>query len=157
MKISALTGGCLFRQMRRGVIVSVVRASYATRARFVVAILSLGLIYAFTCSATCANCLGSGATESHECGHAAGGAAGGAQQHAPGNPDCFGHHRFAFDVMQSDGLSRLELSAAGHASQSVDGGVRAEVLHVAASFFSDLAPPRDVAIFPQQKMSILRI
>ena len=157
MKISELTGGCLFRRMRRGAIVSVVRASRAMRARFVVAILSLALIYAFTCSATCANCLGSGATESHECGHAAGGAAGRARQHAPGKPDCFGHHRFGFDVMQSDGLSRFELSTAGHASQLVDGGVRAEVVNMGVSFFSDLAPPRDVAIFPQQHNPILRI
>jgi hypothetical protein len=127
------------------------------RARFVVAILSLALIYAFTCSATCANCLGSGATESHECGRAAGGAADDAQQHAPGKPNCFGHHRFGFDVMQSDGLSRFELSTAGHTSQLVDGGVRAEVVNVGASFLSDLAPPRDVAIFPQQNNSILRI
>jgi hypothetical protein len=130
------------------------------RARFVAAILSLALIYAFSCSATCANCLGAGAaaaTESQGCGHAASGAPRGAPQQAPAKPDCFGHHRFGFDVMQNDGLSPVRSSATGHATQLSQGAARAEVLNVAASFFSDLAPPRDVTIFPQQNNSILRI
>ena len=142
--------------MRRGAIVSVVRASGTTRARLVVAILSLALIYAFSCSATCANCLGAGAaatTESQGCGHAASGA----PQQAPAKPDCFGHHRFGFDVMQTGGISRVPSSATGPAAQLSHRAARLEVVNVGASFFSDLAPPRDVAIFPQQNSSILRI
>jgi len=126
----------------------------------VAAILSLLLIYAFSCSATCANCFAVGAAAvapSQGCGHEQGGAPRGAQQKAPAKPDCFGHHRFDFDVMASDGLSRLPLSATGQATQLSHGAARREVAHVAASFFSDLAPPRAVAIFPQQNNSILRI
>jgi hypothetical protein len=155
---SAKCGG--FRRVRRGAIVSLVRASSATRARFVAAILSLALIYAFSCPATCANCLGAGAaaaTESQGCGHAASGAPRGVPQQAPAKPDCFGHHRFGFDVIQTDGLSRVPLSATGHAMQLSHGAARVEVLNVDASFISDLAPPRDGAIFPQQNSSILRI
>jgi len=59
--------------------------------------------------------------------------------------------------MQSDRLSRLELSATGYATQLFHGAVRVEVVSVGASSLSDLAPPRDVAIFPQQNNSILRI
>jgi hypothetical protein len=130
------------------------------RARFVAVILSLALIYAFSCSATCANCLGAGAaaaTESQGCGHAASGAPRGAPQQAPAKPDCFGHHRFGFDVIQTDVLSRVPSSATGHATQLSHVAARVEVLNVDASFMSDLAPPRDVAIFLQQNSSILRI
>jgi hypothetical protein len=146
--------------VRRGAIVSLVRARGAMRARLVAAIMSLALIYAFTCSAICANCLGAGAaaaTESQGCGHVASSASRGAQQQAPAKADCFGHHRFGFDVMASEGLSRVQWSAAGHATQLFHGAARREVVNVGASFFSDLAPPRDVAIFPQQNNSILRI
>jgi hypothetical protein len=125
----------------------------------VTAVLSLALIYAFTCSANCANCLGaSGAaeTQSQACGHAAD-AGGGAQQQAPVKPDCFGHHRFGFDVMRSDGLSQFQLSATGYESLFVLSAFRAEIVNVASPFLSDLAPPRDVARFPQQNNSILRI
>jgi len=140
--------------------VRIVRVSGAVRARLVTAVLSLALIYAFTCSANCTNCWGAGGaaeTQSQACGHAAPDVGGGAQQRAPVKPDCVGHHRFGFDVMQSDRLSRLELSATGYATQLFHGAVRVEVVSVGASFLSDLAPPRDAAIFPQQNNSILRI
>jgi hypothetical protein len=130
------------------------------RARFVAAILSLALIYAFSCSAICANCFAARAaatTESQECGHLASGAQRGVQQQAPAKPDCLGHHRFGFDVMQTDGLSRVQLSASGHAKQLFHGAARREVVNVGASFFSDLAPPRYRASFPQHHNSILRI
>jgi hypothetical protein len=126
------------------------------RARFVAAILSLALIYAFSCSTVCANCLGAraaAATESQGCGHAASSA----PQQAPAKPDCFGHHRSGFDVMQTDGLSRVQLSASRHAKQLFHGAARREVVNLGASFFSDLAPPRYRAIFPQHNNSILRI
>jgi len=131
------------------------------RARFLVAILSLALLYAFTCSASCANCLGAGAaaaTESQACGHATGAdAAGGTQQQAPAKPDCSGHHHSGFEAVQSDGLSRIELGATGGAGQLFVGAVSSEVLNVASSFISDLAPPQDSTISPQRKISILRI
>jgi hypothetical protein len=130
------------------------------RARLMVAILSLALIYAFTCSGHCAICSGAGATaavESHACEHSAPDAAGGAQQRGPARPDCFGHHRLGFDVMQSDGISRFQLSAMGHASPFFSGAVGADGVIVASSFLSDLAPPRFAAIFPQKNISILRI
>jgi len=126
----------------------------------VAAILSLGLFYAFTCSATCANCFAVGAaalTPSQGCEHEQGSVPRGAQQKAPAKPDCSGHHRFGFDVLASDGLSRLPLSATGHAAELFYGAAGREVAHVAASFFSDLAPPRAVTILPQQNNSILRI
>ena len=132
------------------------------RARFVVAILSLALIYAFTCSATCAICLSPGAgaaaeARSHACENAARDAAGGSHQQEPAKPDCVGHHHSGFEAVQSDGLSRFELSTTSHASQVFDRADRSEVLNVGASFFSDLAPPRLVATFTQQNNSILRI
>jgi hypothetical protein len=122
----------------------------------VVAILSLALLYAFTCSATCANCLAAGeaaATESHGCGHAAGGA----QQQAPTTPDCSGHHHSGFEAVQTDGLSRIQLSATGGASQLFVNAVSSEVVNVAWSFLSDLAPPQDSTISPQRTIFILRI
>ena len=146
--------------MRRGAIVSLVRASSAMRARFLVTILSLALIYAFTCSATCAICLGAGAaaeTQSHACEHAAPDAAGGAQQRGPAKPDCIGHHHSSFEFVQSDGLPRFDLSATGSASQLVDGAGITEAVTLVSSFLSDLAPPRPAAIFPQQEISVLRI
>jgi len=146
--------------MRRGAIVSLVRAGSAMRARFLVTILSLALVYAFTCSATCAICLGAGAaaeTQSHACEHTAPDAAGRAQQRGPAKPDCFGHHHSGFEFVQSDGLSRFELSATGSASQLVDGTGSTEAVTLVSSFLWDLAPPRQAAIFPQQKISILRI
>ncbi len=132
------------------------------RARLLVAILSLALIYAFTCAATCAICLGAGAgsaaeTQSHACEHAARDAAGGAQQRGPAKPDCFGHHHSGFEFVQSDGLSRFNLSATGSASQLADGAGSTEAVTLVLSFLSDLAPPRPATIFPQQKISILRI
>jgi hypothetical protein len=128
------------------------------RARFVVAILSLALVYAATCSATCAICLSPGAglaaeTQGHSCEHAAGGS----HQQAPAKPDCLGRHHSSFDVRESGGLSWVQLSATGLATQLFHGAVRVGVVNLGASFFSDLAPPRDVAIFPQQNNSILRI
>jgi len=140
--------------------VRIVRVSGAVRARLVTAVLSLALIYAFTCSANCTNCWGAGGaaeTQSQACGHAAPDVGGGAQQQAPAKPDCVGHHRLGFEFVRSDGLSRLELSATGYATQLFHGAVRVEVVSVGASFLSDLAPPRDAAIFPQQNNSILRI
>jgi hypothetical protein len=122
--------------------------------------MSLSLVYAFTCSATCAICSGAAeaaVAQSHGCGHAADGAAGGAQQHAPTKPDCFGHHHPSFDAVQSDGLSRIQLSATGGSSQLFVAAVKSEAVNVASSFLSDLAPPRDAAISPQRKISILRI
>jgi len=132
------------------------------RARLVVAILSLVLVYAFTCSATCADCFGAGAaaaTESQACGHAAPGAVGGAQQQVPAKPDCGLHHHSNFDVLQGDGFSQIQLSASGakHLSQLSAGVVGVETVVVAESFLSDLAPPRCAMNIPQQKFSILRI
>jgi hypothetical protein len=157
---SARYGG--FRRMRRGAIVSLVRVSSAMRARFLVTILSLALVYAFACSATCAICLGAGAgaaaeTQSHACEHAAPAAAGRAQQRGPAKPDCFGHHHSGFEFVQSDGLSRFDLSATGSAGELVDGALNTEAVTSASSFLSDLALPRQAAIFPQRKISILRI
>jgi len=148
-----------FRRVRRGAIVSVVRASGATRARLVGAILSLVLLCAFTCSATCVNCFGAGtaaATESQGCGHAAG-ADGGAQRHTPAKPDCSGHHHSGFEAVQSDGLSLIQLSATASASQLFVAAVSGEVENVASSSLSNSAPPQDSAISPQRKSSILRI
>jgi hypothetical protein len=125
----------------------------------VVAILSLVLAYASTCSATCANCFGTGAAalaESQGCGHAAG-ADGGAQHQAPAKPDCSGHHHSAFEAVQSDGLSRVQLSAAGGASQFFVGAVSGKVVIVASSFFPDLARPQNSTVSPQRNISILRI
>src|SRR5277367_4413746 len=153
-------GWCSFRRVRGGAIVRIVRVSGAVRARLVTAVLSLALIYAFTCSANCANCLGaSGAaeTQSQACGHAAPDAGGGAQQQAPAKPDCVGHHRFGFEFVRSDGLSQFQLSTTGYESLFVLSAFRAEIVNVASPFLSDLAPPRDVAIFPQQNSFILRI
>jgi hypothetical protein len=133
------------------------------RARFVVVILLLELVYASTCSATCAICLGAAeaaATESQACGHGTGADAdadGETQRQAPAKPDCSGHHHSGFEAVQSDGLSRIELGATGGASQLFVGAVSSEVLNVASSFISDLAPPQDSAISPQWKISILRI
>ncbi len=132
------------------------------RARFLVTILSLALVYAFTCSATCAICLGAGAgaaaePQSHACEHTAPDAAGRAQQRGPAKPDCFGHHHSGFEFVQSDRLSRFDLSATGSARQLVDGAVSTEVVTLVSSFLWDLAPPRPATIFPQQKIFILRI
>jgi hypothetical protein len=149
-----------FRCVRRSVIVRFVRVRCALRARFVVTILSLALAYAFACSGACALCMGASAaaaTQTHECGHATDGAAGDSQHQAPAKPDCVGHHHSGFEAVQSDGLSRFELSTTSHASQVFDGADRSEVLNVGASLFSDLAPPRLVATFAQQNNSILRI
>jgi hypothetical protein len=149
-----------FRCVRRGAIVRLVRVSCAFRARLVAAILSLALIYAFTCSATCANCLGSGATaatESQGCGHAAADVGSSSHHQGPAKPDCLGHHHSGFEAVQSDGLSRVRLSATGYPAQLFHGAVGAEVVNAGTSFFSDLAPPRDATIFSQQNDSILRI
>lgn len=149
-----------FRWVRRGAIVSVVRACGEMRARLVVAILSLVLMYAFTCSAACANCFGAGAaagTESQGCGHAAHDPVGGAQQRAPTKPDCSGHHHSGFEAVQSDGLSRIQLSATGGASRLFVGAVGREVVNVASPSLSDSARPQDSTISPQRKSSILRI
>lgn len=149
-----------FRCMRRGAIVRIVRASCGMRARFWVAILSLALTYALTCSATCALCLESSAaaaTPSHECGHAAPDAGSGSHRQGPVKPDCFGHHHSGFEAVQTDGPSRIQLSATGGASQMLASVVSSEVLNVGSSFLSDLARPQDSTIFPQRKISILRI
>ena len=148
-----------FQRGRRGAIVSVVRVNGTARVRLVVAILSLVLAYASTCSATCANCFGTGAAalaESQGCGHAAG-ADGGAQHQAPPKPDCSGHHHSGLEAVQSDGLSRVQLSATGSASQLFVAAVSGEVVNVASPSLSDLAPPQDSTISPQRKISILRI
>jgi hypothetical protein len=129
------------------------------RVRFLVAILSLALVYAFTCSVICANCLGPGAAavaESQGCGHAAD-AGGGAHQHTPTKPDCFGHLHSGFEAVQGGGLSQVQLNATGGTSQLFVGAVSSEVVNVASSFLSDLAPPQDSRISPQRKISILRI
>jgi hypothetical protein len=134
------------------------------RARWAVAILSLALLYACTCSATCALCLGAGVTPlaasaSHDCQHAASDAAGGAQKQRPAKPDCAGHHHANFEIVQVDGLKQLRFGATNHAhaSQVLVQVVGAEAVVGADSFLSDLAPPRDRAVFPQQMLSILRI
>jgi hypothetical protein len=130
------------------------------RARSVAAILSLALIYAFTCSAKCAICLGAGAaaeTQSRACEHAAADTAGGTQKRCPAKPDCLAHHHTGFEFVQSDGLSRVQLSAMGGASRLFVGAVSTEAVNLAASFSSDLAPPRLATIFPQQNIFILRI
>jgi hypothetical protein len=130
------------------------------QARFLVAIMSLVLAYASTCSATCANCLGVGAAavaDSQGCGHAAHDPDRGAQQQAPAKPDCSGHHHSGFEAVQSDGLSLIQLSATGGASQFFVGAVSREVVNLASSFLSDLAPPQDSTFSPQRNISILRI
>jgi hypothetical protein len=128
----------------------------------VTAILLLALVYAATCSATCAICLGSsaaivGAVENHMCEHAAPDAAGGARKPCPTKPDCFAHHHSGFEFVQNDGLSVFQPKGIGGASQLFGGAVRTEAVIEVASFRSDLAPPRDATILPQPKISILRI
>jgi hypothetical protein len=130
------------------------------RVRFLVAILSLALTYALTCSATCALCPESSAAAaapSHECDHASPDAGSVSHRHRPLKPDCFGHHHSGFEAVQADGLSRIQLSATGGASQMSVGAVSSEILNVASSFLSDLAPPQPSTISPQRKISILRI
>lgn len=162
MGISALGEVACFRRMPHGAIVHFVRADCAMRARFVVAILSLALIYAFTCSATCAICLSPGAgaaaeARSHACENAARDAAGGSHQQEPAKPDCAGHRHSGFEVVQSDGFLRFQLSVRGRASILAEGVVGTDFVNVGSSFSSDLAPPGLESIFPQQKISILRI
>jgi hypothetical protein len=147
-----------FRRVRSGAIVSFVGASCATRARFVATILSLALIYAFTCAATCAICFSPGAgsaaqTQGHACEHAAGGS----HRQEPAKPDCIGHHHSGFEVVQSDGHLRFQLSVTGRASVWAEEVAGTDCVNVASSFSSDLAPPRVATIFPWQKSSILRI
>jgi hypothetical protein len=130
------------------------------RARFFVAILSLALAYALTCSATCALCLESSAaaaTPSHECGHAAPDAGSGSHRQGPVKPDCFGHHHSAFEFVQSGGPSRAQLSAVDYANQLIHGVTDFNAVDVRASFLSDLAPPRVLADFMPQNISVLRI
>jgi len=149
-----------YRQVRRSAIVSIVRTWFTVRARFLAAIVSLALVYALTCSANCVNCVGASgaaATKSQGCGHAASDSGGGSQRQAPAKPDCFGHHDSGFQIVQSDGLSRIQLSATDGSSQLFVGAVGSGVVSVALSFSSDLAPPPDAAISPQRKISILRI
>ena len=155
-------GGWLFWRMRQGAIVSFVRASSAMRARFVVSVLSLALLCASTCSTTCATCLDKGAgaavaTESHACGQASPDAGGGSHKRGPAKPDCFGHHQYGFEFVRSDAVMQIQLSPTGHERQLIRGAVRAQAAVEVASFRSDLAPPRQAGIFPQQKSSILRI
>ena len=132
------------------------------RARFVVSVLSLALLCASSCSTTCAICLGAGAggnvaTESHACGQASPDAGGGSHRPGPLKPDCFGHHHSGFEFVQSDAVMQIRLSTTGHESQLIGGGVRAQAAVEVASFRSDLAPPRQAGIFPQQNIFILRI
>jgi hypothetical protein len=132
------------------------------RARLVVAILSLALVYAFTCSASCANCFVAGpraaaATQSQDCGHAAHVPLGDAQPHAPAKPDCSRHHHSGFEAVQSGGFSLIQLSATGSASQLFVATVSGEIENVSSSSLSNSASPQDSAISPQRKSSILRI
>ena len=163
-----------FRRARTGDIVCFVKASCAIRARFAVAILSLALLYASTCSAACAICLhpvSPPITESHDCDHAAsnpstlpGGAqsnrtSGDSHRQCPAKPDCLGHRHSSFEFVQGDGQLQFHARAidyahASHLSVSV---FNAAADTVAASFLSDLAPPRHATIPSQQKISILRI
>jgi hypothetical protein len=132
-----------------------------------VAILSLALLHAATCSATCAICLGSSATstttataaaaQSNACEHAAPDAAGGAQKRCPAKPDCFAHHHSGFEFVQSNAVMQFRLSTTRHASPLVDGAGSTEAWNLVSSFLSDLAPPRRATVSPQQKTFILRI
>jgi hypothetical protein len=125
-----------------------------------VAILSLALVYGLTCWVSCTNCLVAGdaaVAQSQGCGHAADGATGGAQQQAPAKPDCSRHRHSSLEAVQGDGLSQIQLSGTGAESQPFLGAVSIEIVNVASSFSSDLAPPQDAAISPQRKISILRI
>jgi hypothetical protein len=151
-----------FRRARRDDIVHLMNRSCAMRARFAVAILSLALLYASTCWATCAICVGSSATAettSHDCEHAASHPADGSHQQHPATPDCFGHHDASFELVQGDGLAQLHVSATSHAQVNplAAGAARAETFGPAASSLSDLAPPQLATISPQQKITILRI
>jgi hypothetical protein len=136
------------------------------RARFAVAILSLALLYASTCWATCAICLRTGTTpvttpvtQSHDCEHAASNVAGSSHQQHPATPDCYGHHHANFELVQGDGPMQIQLSATSHAhvNQLAANAVYTETVALSASFLSDLAPPRHATISPQQKIPILRI
>jgi hypothetical protein len=151
-----------FRHARRGDIVHLMSENCAMRTRFAVAIFSLALLYASTCWATCAICVGSSATTettSHDCEHAASHPAGGSHQHLPVTPDCFGHHHASFELVQGDGLTQLHFSATAHALANplAPRAVNTETFGVAASSLSDLAPPQLATISPQQKITILRI
>lgn len=136
------------------------------RARFAVAILSLALLYASTCWATCAICLRArtapvtaSESQTHDCDHAASNMPGGSHQQRPATPDCYGHHHANFELLQGDGLAQLHLSATSHAhlNQFAANAVNAETFGAPASFLSDLAPPHHATISPPQKISILRI
>jgi hypothetical protein len=152
-----------FHRVRRDDIVHLMSGNCAVRARFTVAILSLALLYASTCWATCAICLRAGTTpvtQNHDCDHAASNMPGGSHQQHPATPDCYGHHHASFELLQADGLAQLHFSATNHAhvNQFAANAVNAETFGVAASSLSDLAPPPQLAtISPQQKASILRI
>ena len=155
-----------FRRVRRGDIVHLMRGSCAMRARFTVAVLSLALLYASTCWATCAICLRGATTpvttpqtQSHDCDHAASNMPVGSHQQHPATPDCYGHHHANFELVQGDGLAQLHFSATSHAhvNQFAANAVNAESVGLPASFLSDLAPPRHATISPPQKISILRI
>lgn len=97
-------------------------------------------------------------TESQECGHAPdAGTHDGLHQRCPAKPDCGARHHLSFDVLQGDGFSRIRLGATDGASQLFLCAVGGEVVNMASSFLSDLAPPRDVEDYSQQKKSVLRI
>ena len=137
------------------------------RARFTVAVLSLALLYASTCWATCAICLRVRAVARDDAAerrattanHAASNVPGGSHQQHPATPDCFGHHHANFELVQGDGPAQSHFSAVSHAhvNQLAANAVNAETVALSASFLSDLAPPRHATISPQQNSSILRI
>jgi hypothetical protein len=125
-----------------------------------VAILSLALVYGLTCWVSCTNCLVAGdaaVARSQGCGHAADGATGGAQRRAPAKPDCSGHQHSSFEAVQGDGRSQIQLSGTGAESQPFLGANSIEIVNVASSFLSDLAPPQYSTLSPQRAVSILRI
>jgi hypothetical protein len=136
-----------------------------------VAILSLALLCAPVCSATCAICfrpLPTPATQSHDCEHAASNATGNAQssraasdshQRCPAKPDCLAHRHSSFEAVQGGGLWQFQSRTISHAhaTELTASAFSAQAVSDAASFLSDLAPPHHATIPSQQQISILRI
>ena len=137
-------------------------ATGTVRARIVVAIFTVAMVYASSCSTACAMgfCPNQPEhSESHDCEQSSPRQSNGSQHDAPGSPDCSKHHHPTINFLKANGLPQFPLNNAGHVNvdQSLGNVPQASALSFATIWANDLAPPPTLKIPLYQQTSILRI
>jgi hypothetical protein len=132
------------------------------RARILVAIFTVSMVYASSCSTTCmfGVCPNQEQPSArHDCEHASSHHSGNSHHHGPEKSDCSFHDHPSVNLIKADELIGFQLTSTGKIAHSdlLHNHLDASAGSLNASWLSDLAPPHPPKAPLYQQISVLRI